>query len=100
MLEGSAWEIVQYASFILALITLFFTFKRAMLNKQWWMDLPMFILMTHGVVFYGLLIFYRIENMSTTFVFTPWSSLLRFHSYATLAMLAIVNYLKERNKWI
>ena len=102
MLEGTMYEVLQISSFILALLTLYFTYKRAKINKQWLMDVPMFTLMIHAVVFYGLLFVSRIFDIfvNETPVFTPWSSLLRFHSYAVLFILAYFYYIKEKNKWI
>jgi len=102
MLEGTPYEVLQVISFILAVLTFYFTYKRAKINKLWLMDVPMFTLMIHAIIFYGLLFISRIFDIfsNETPVFTPWSAMLRLHSYAVLFILAYFYYLKEKNKWI
>lgn len=94
------FDVLQYCSLVFAILTIYFTIKRSILNKHWTFDVPIIILMLHGVVYYLVLIATKLHLFSTPHLFfTSWSSALRFHGYVTLCMIALVNYLREEKKW-
>ena len=97
---GTGFEIFQYGSLILASGVLFFTIKRSLINKQWYFDFPMILLMLHGIIYYLFLFSVRFDMIPTPqdLFFTPWSTALRFHGCATLFIVAVTNYIRERRK--
>jgi hypothetical protein len=99
-ITGTVFEFFQALSLICALLTLFFTVKRSCMNGQWYFDIPMILLMTHVIIYYIVVFLVRYSFIKTSipYFFTSWSTTLRFHSIATLCILAVVNYVREKRK--
>jgi len=49
---GTIFEVFQFGSLILAALTLYFSVKRGLMNKNILLDVPMILLMFHGIVYY------------------------------------------------
>ena len=100
-ITGTIFEVLQYGSLLLAILTVIFILKRSKMNGQWLFDIPMLLLMLHGIIYYVYLFGTRLEIIPpppSPIFFTPWSTMLRFHGYATLLIIAITNYMRERKK--
>jgi hypothetical protein len=100
IVSGTVFEIFQYFSLSCAIFTVYYIIRRAVLNKCWILDIPLLLLMLHGIIYYGYIIFVRVTPYDTTYEFlTFWSTILRFHGYATLLIISVTNYIKEKQKW-
>ena len=99
-ITGTIFEMFQEASLILALLTIFLCVKRGMLNKLIIFDIPMILLMVHGIVYYLAVFATRygyLEHAEGT-PFTYWSTALRFHGFATLFIISLTSYIREVRK--
>jgi len=97
---GTVFEVIQFGSLILAILTLVFSIKRGIANKNILLDVPMILLMLHGIVYYFWLFSTRygfIPRFEGT-PFTYWSFTRRFHGYATLFIIVITSYLRQRGR--
>lgn len=98
---GTIFELLQYFSLFLGIFIAYFTIKRATMNHQWFFDIPLLLWLIHGFVYYmTLILVIHVFGGYDTIFFTSWSSALRFHGYVTLLIIAVTNYIRERQKWI
>jgi len=94
------FALFQYLSLICAILALVFIIKRVRLNKCWFWDIPVILLIIHGIIYYSWLFIVRFTPLETpSLFFSSWSTALRFHGFATLLILAVANYIKEKKKW-
>ena len=101
LVVGTIFEFFQYISFMFAILTLYFIVKRGIANKQLWFDVPLILLLAHGIIYYIALFgmrLYIIPRADSPVFFTSWSTALRLHTYATLLIMSVTNYIREKNK--
>jgi xanthine/uracil permease len=93
-LSGTLFEIIQYSSFVIAILVLIFALKTALIRKQILWAIPVLLLMAHGILYYVLLFYFKLNGYSTSdFFFTKWSTVLRFQTYATFLIMEISRYI-------
>jgi Ca2+/Na+ antiporter len=97
------FEILQGATLICAIATLCFTIKRQKYQKKYELnfDIPVFLWMIHAIIYYVFvfLVRYPYHQYDSSFSFTSWSTVLRFHGFATYLIIEITKYAKEKIKY-
>ena len=85
-------NIIQFISFLFAIGIIFFSIKRWIARPQKkLLRIPILLLMTHVIVFYGFVFF---DNHMTNFA--DWSAILRLHSLGTYMLLELYGYWRDK----